>query len=79
MLYMKNKKAGERKRTVTITLGPRTLRLAEMIKARVDSAGDLKVEVEFTGVCAALFFSGLEHHAKLYGLTVEKDHIGSYN
>ena len=62
---MSNKKAGERKRTVTVTLGPETMLIVEKIRDRIGKSKP-GMQLEMTTLCSVALYCGLVEYCALY-------------
>ena len=69
LLSMKNKSAGERKRTVTVTLGPLTMAIIVKLQAAM---GDKRTGMPFTptDVVTSAVWRGLACHCTTYAVAV---------
>jgi hypothetical protein len=68
---MKKKTAGERKRTVTVTLGPRTLELLEALLAEMEKPNP-GMSFDLTTAARVVMATGMAEYCKHYGMAVDK-------
>ena len=68
---MKNESAGERKRTVTITLGPKTEALLQQILDQMIANSGCS-RLSLTACASAMFDVGIRAHCENSGIKLEK-------
>lgn len=65
VLHMKNKKAGERKRTCTVTIGPKTEAvILKLIEASAENRPGFRLE--FTTMVSCLVGAGILRYCEIY-------------
>lgn len=74
---MKNKKAGERKRTVTITMGPKTEKILEALKAKL-LEGTPGLPWTDTQVVTVCFWRGLQAQIEAYKVKLDGEFPHSF-
>ncbi len=75
---MKHKNAGERKRTVTVTLGDRTSELVDLLVADYAKRNGGML-VERTTMVSAALYEGLYERLKLLGVSVDRSWTNCYS
>lgn len=72
VLSMKKDSAAERNKTVTVTIGPRTLDLLELVQGHMQKQNP-GLDFPLTAVAGACMATGLASYVKSFGIDLARD------